>query len=50
MKTIYTGNLPFSATEKDVRALFEKYGPVASVKTMTHQPTGSFRGIVFVAQ
>ena len=50
MKTIYTGNLPFSATEKDVRAMFEKYGPVASVKMMTHQHTGRFRGFAFVEQ
>ena len=28
MTTIYVGNLPFSATETDVRSLFEKHGTV----------------------
>ena len=32
MTTIYLGNLPFSATEADVRTLFEQHGTVQSVK------------------
>ena len=48
MKTIYTGNLPFSATEEDIRALFEEYGTVASIKMMTDHQTGRFRGFAFV--
>ena len=31
MKKIYVGNLPFSATESQVRELFGKHGDVASV-------------------
>jgi RNA recognition motif-containing protein len=26
MTTIYVGNLPFNATEQDVKALFERHG------------------------
>ena len=31
MKKLYVGNLPFSATEAQVRELFGKHGDVASV-------------------
>lgn len=31
-KTLYVGNLPYSATEDDVRALFEPYGPIAEIR------------------
>ena len=34
-KRIYVGNLPFSATEDEVRQLFSEYGDVASVKLIT---------------
>ena len=30
MTTIYVGNLPFNATEQDLRALFESHGAVES--------------------
>lgn len=48
MKTIYTGNLPFSATEEDVRALFEEYGTVESINMIIDRQTGRFRGFAFV--
>ena len=31
-KSIYVGNLPWSATEEQVQSLFADYGPVVSVK------------------
>ncbi|HET9232861.1 MAG TPA: RNA-binding protein, partial [Candidatus Eisenbacteria bacterium] len=31
MKRIYVGNLPYNATEDDIRALFAQYGAVQSV-------------------
>ena len=31
-KTLYVGNMPYSATENDVRNLFEPYGPIAEVR------------------
>jgi RNA recognition motif-containing protein len=48
MKTIYVGNLPFSATEDQVRELFEQYGKVQSVKLVSDRDTGRPRGFGFV--
>ncbi|MFC4311037.1 RNA recognition motif domain-containing protein [Steroidobacter flavus] len=48
MTTIYVGNLPFSATETDVRTLFEKHGTVQSVKLINDRETGRPRGFGFV--
>lgn len=48
MTTIYVGNLPFSATENDVRTLFEKHGNVQSVKLINDRETGRPRGFGFV--
>jgi len=47
-KTIYVGNLPFSANEQDVRELFESFGEVTSVKFINDRDTGRFRGFGFV--
>jgi RNA recognition motif-containing protein len=48
MTTIYVGNLPFSATEADVRSLFEQHGGVESVKLVNDRETGRPRGFGFV--
>ena len=48
MTTIYVGNLPFSATEDEVRSLFEKHGKVESVKLINDRETGRPRGFCFV--
>jgi RNA recognition motif-containing protein len=48
MKTIYVGNLPFSASEDQIRQLFEQYGKVQSVKLITDRETGRPRGFGFV--
>lgn len=48
MTTIYVGNLPFSATEDEVRSLFEKHGKVESVKLINDRETGRPRGFAFV--
>ena len=47
-KTIYVGNLPFSATEDEVRDLFSQHGTVQSVKLITDRETGRPRGFGFV--
>ena len=47
-KRIYVGNLPFSATEEEVRDLFSYYGPVASVNLVNDRETGRPRGFGFV--
>ena len=46
--TIYVGNLPFTATEQDVKALFERHGKVESVKLINDRETGKPRGFGFV--
>ena len=48
MTTIYVGNLPFNATEQDVKTLFERHGKVDSVKLINDRETGKPRGFGFV--
>ena len=48
MKKIYVGNLPFSATEDEIRQLFAQYGTVSSVALITDRDTGAPRGFGFV--
>ena len=45
---IYVGNLPFSATEDDVRQIFGAYGQVESVALIKDKLTGKPRGFGFV--
>ena len=45
---LFVGNLPFDATEKEVRALFESSGyRVVSLKIVSHKETGRSRGFAF---
>jgi len=48
MAKIYVGNLPFSASEADVRQLFSQHGTVESVSLPTDRETGRPRGFGFV--
>ena len=46
---LYVGNLPFSANESDVQALFEQNGrEVSEVKLISDRETGRPRGFGFV--
>ena len=45
---IYVGNLPFSATEPEIRELFGQHGTVESVALPTDRETGRPRGFGFV--
>ena len=45
---IFVGNLPFSATEGDLRGLFSDYGTVDSAAIITDRETGRSRGFGFV--
>ena len=45
---IYVGNLPFSATEDEVRDLFDEFGAVTSVNLISDRETGRPRGFGFV--
>lgn len=47
-KKIYVGNLPFSATERDLRELFERHGAIDSVNVIMDRETGRARGFAFV--
>lgn len=47
-KNIYVGNLPFRASEDNVRDLFAQYGAVSSVKLISDRETGKPRGFGFV--
>ncbi len=48
MTRLYVGNLPFSATDESVRALFSKHGTVEKVSLITDRDTGRPRGFGFV--
>ena len=48
MKKIYVGNLPFSATEDELRQLFGEHGQVETVSVITDRNTGQPRGFAFV--
>ena len=48
MTKIYVGNLPFTATEQDVKELFGQHGTVESVALPTDRETGRPRGFGFV--
>jgi RNA recognition motif-containing protein len=45
---IFVGNLAFSATDHDLRQLFETYGAVDKVNIITDRDTGRSRGFGFV--
>ncbi|MFO7700669.1 MAG: RNA-binding protein [Acidimicrobiia bacterium] len=45
---IFVGNLPFTATEGDLRAIFADYGDLDSVAVITDRDTGRSRGFGFV--
>ncbi len=45
---LYVGNLPFTATEEGVRALFSAHGTVEKVSLITDRDTGRPRGFGFV--
>lgn len=45
---IFVGNLAFSATDQDLRQLFETYGVVDKVNIITDRDTGRSRGFGFV--
>lgn len=48
MKNLYVGNLPHSASEADLRALFQPHGDIQNVTMVTDRDTGRSRGFAFV--
>jgi RNA recognition motif-containing protein len=47
-KKLYVGNLPYSATEDELRELFSQHGTVHSVSLISDRETGQPRGFGFV--
>jgi cold-inducible RNA-binding protein len=47
-KRIYVGNLPFSASDDEVREMFEEFGTCKEVHLVTDRDTGRPRGFGFV--
>jgi len=45
---LYVGNLPFTATEDQIRDLFAGYGTPDSVRLITDRETGRAKGFGFV--
>lgn len=45
---IYVGNLPFRATEDELRDMFSEFGNVATTSIITDRETGRSRGFGFV--
>ena len=48
MTKLYVGNLPFTATDESVRALFANHGTVEKVSLITDRDSGRPRGFGFV--
>ena len=45
---IYVGNLPYAATDKELRELFESYGTVTSARVIIDKFSGQSKGFGFV--
>jgi RNA recognition motif-containing protein len=48
MMNIYVGNLPFSATEEELRTAFSAFGEVSKVNLISDRDTGKSKGFAFV--
>ena len=48
MTKLFVGNLPFSATEESVRALFAPHGKIESLALIIDRETGRPRGFGFI--
>ena len=48
VKKIYVGNLPWSATETELRELFSSVGTVHTAAVITDRDTGRSRGFGFI--
>ncbi len=48
MKNIFVGNLPWSATDEELKAKFSEFGTVSAARIVTDKFTGKSRGFGFV--
>ena len=47
-KSLFVGNLPWSATEDEIRSKFEEHAKVIAVRLITDKFTGKAKGFGFV--
>ena len=47
-KTLYLGNIPYTATEDEISGIFSAHGEVKEVRIITDRETGRSRGCAFV--
>ncbi len=47
-KKLYVGSLPYTATEDQLRGLFEPFGSVVSIRIINDKFTGRSKGFAFV--
>ena len=45
---MYVGNIPYNATEEDLKQLFSEYGEIESLKIMKDQFTDRSKGFGFI--
>lgn len=48
LKTLFVGNLSWTATDDDLRTAFEEFGEVESARIVTDKLSGRSRGFAFV--
>lgn len=48
MKSIFVGNLPWSATDEELKTKFSEFGNVISARVVSDKFTGKSRGFGFV--
>lgn len=48
LKSIYVGNMPYSATKEQIAELFGKFGEVSSIKIILDRETKRPKGFCFV--
>lgn len=48
VRTLYVGNLPWTAKPEDITDFFSNYGEVVSSRVITDRETGRSRGFGFV--
>ena len=48
MKKMYVGNIPYNATEAELRELFSEYGEIESLQIMKDQVTDRSKGFGFI--
>lgn len=48
MKKMYVGNIPYNATEEDLKGLFSEYGEIESLKIIQDQFTDRSKGFGFI--